>query len=138
MHAQRVVVAVAAAAGAIGVFLPWTSLSFFGIVSGIAAPGWGAGMLTACLLGLGSALAGHLNESLGVWARGVGILAGLAMGGVPAWLIIRFYSEGVGGLVGVGLYVLLLAGATMVFVPDLIAERSRNDRGSGRPPSPRS
>ncbi len=122
MHGQRVVVALAAVVGLIGVFLPWVRIPFLGSVSGIETEGWGVGLLVACGAALASALVGTSNMPLGIWSRFVGIFSGLAMCGYPGWMLFELYQESAGGLAGAGLYVLLLAGLVIVIVPDRIPE----------------
>ncbi|HWM03641.1 MAG TPA: hypothetical protein VNP92_15005 [Actinophytocola sp.] len=127
MHAERVVVLGAAGLGALSVFLPWVSVPLLGSITGTELDdGRGWAVLVAAAAALTSAVAGGgLNGELGALARFVGVFAGLAIAGVTGWLLVELYVDGVGSVVGAGLYVGVVAGLAVTFGPDIVRRRTR-------------
>jgi hypothetical protein len=120
MHVQRIVVAIGAVIGVICTFLPWAQVPLFGSVSGTemnSARAWVS--LALCSAVLLVALLGAAREPLASGASLLCVLAGLATSGIAVWTIIELVEAMRDGGVqlGVGLYLLVLAGLVITFAP---------------------
>jgi hypothetical protein len=120
MHAQRIIVAISAGIGVICTFLPWVQVPLFGSVNGTeleSARAWVA--LTLCSAVLLVALLGTAGEPLSGSVALLCALAGVATSGIAVWTIIEFVeATRVGGVhIGVGLYLLAVAGLVVAFAP---------------------
>lgn len=119
MHKQRMGILIAAAAGMLGAFLPWVTFLMVS-VSGInSSTGW------LILVLFGAALAMTLIGNKQSILTGAKFYVAIAAGAVAALIailnIVNFKSEvgqqgGIGSVVsiGVGLYVIILAGIAVV------------------------
>jgi len=121
MHKQRLGILIAAAAGMLGVFLPWVTVPFLGSVSGINAgiTGW------LLLILFGAALAMALIGNKQSILTGASFWAAIFLGALSSLIailnILNYKTEvgkagGLGSAVslGIGIYVIVLAGIAVV------------------------
>ena len=116
---SSIVIAIISAIGAIGVFLPWVSVSmgFFGsiTVSGISTT-WGwltflafAGAIATSLFSKQMKLNEAISKNLPLYTGGGALL-------FSAISFIRILTSGYAGAAGFGLYISLLAGIALVLI----------------------
>lgn len=133
MHAQRTAVAVAAGVGMLCTFLPWVKGPIVGSVDGTEGDGWIT--LALCAVALVFVLTGDKRAPLTSGARTGSALFGVAAGGIALWKIVDFNSAmadnpfGRAFSVGIGLYLLVAAGAAIAILPSVV-------RGTPLPPAP--
>ncbi len=121
MHKQRLGILIAAAAGMLGVFLPWVTVPFLGSVSGIRAGSTGWLLLIFFGVALAMTLIGN-KQSILTGARFlVAIIFGALSSLIAILNIVNYNAEvgkagGMGAVVslGIGIYVIVLAGIAVV------------------------
>lgn len=132
MHSQRVGIFLAAAAGMLGTFLPWLNIPLLGSITGTQGEGWFNGWITFALFGftLLLTLVGNKQRVLRGGQFFLAMLFSIGAGGIALWKIIDFHtsigdtasdnalSRAVGSVVsvGVGLYLIVLAGIAVVLL----------------------
>lgn len=132
MHGQRVGIFLAAAAGMLGTFLPWLNIPLLGSITGTQGEGWFNGWITFALFGftLLLTLVGNKQQVLRGGQFFLAMLLSIGAGGIALWKIIDFHrsigdtasdnalSRAVGSVVsvGVGLYLIVLAGIAVVLL----------------------
>jgi hypothetical protein len=132
MQTQRTAVSVAAGTGIICTFLPWVNAPFLGALDGTSMEdGLGWITFTLCLVALCCAIGGPRHLPFTPLTKGVCALLGIAVVAIGISVVSRVTEVTGGELqigrygVGVGLYLLIAAGAGITLSP-IVAGRSRN------------
>ncbi|UKN01672.1 hypothetical protein K6119_18270 [Paracrocinitomix mangrovi] len=124
MHKQRMLIVGGGALAIVAAFLPWISISFFGMT--VRASGISAGLYDGWIvLGLGAAVAGlaftqgDRNAELdATQKKTIAGMGGAIVGYMLFFMFVR--AQGGFGALGIGVYIALLSGIAVLAAPFVI------------------
>ncbi len=127
MNKQKLFVVIAAAAGALGTFLPWVTVPLFGSINGTQGDGW----ITLALFAITIVLAfiGNKEQRMAGGRFYLWLLPSVLASLMGIYKIIDFNSKmseagGFGGAIsiGTGLYLIIIAGIAALLLGFLIKD----------------
>jgi hypothetical protein len=129
MHASRIALVIASALGMLCTFLPWASAPIVGSIYGTRGDGWISFVL--CAVGLLLSLAGARQSAQPVASAVISTLCGAGAAAVGLFNLINLENKlaespfGAAVSIGPGMYLLILAGAAMTLLPNILRGRTQ-------------
>lgn len=120
MHKQRLFIAVAAALGVVSAFLPWATVSFFGMSATVSGTQGGDGWISLALFATAAGMTiGMGDRAQQLEAKAKKSVAGIGAACIAfmAYELVSIMGAGIGASAGIGVWLSLVAGLAVVALP---------------------